>query len=411
MAKAAVPAYMGTDLGSASPGLRFGMYLPAWQDDWQRVRETEQVYRKTTRLNDNDQAAAAALLERQRSLAAAVASVNSAAGTPMLTLEAQSVAPFSTGLGNEHPLENGFAFLNPHGLPYLAGSGVKGVLREAARELADGSWGDAHGWSDVRDMTLELDKDDRLLLSAIDVLFGLESEDGDKHHLRGALTFWDVFPQMETLEVEIMTAHHSHYLQGTDVPHASGSPNPIPFLAVPPNTRFVFHVQCDLPFLQRIAPQLVGKWDQLMMAALQHAFDWLGFGAKTAVGYGAMEIHEDVRKAIEEELEASRKAQAEASEREQHERAVAALSPAEQEVATCLFERLDKNQPELPTLINALKGGRWDADSAMKGEVALLIKARMQVEGNWKETSQKKRPERDRDHQNTLLIMAALPDA
>ena len=27
---AAVPAYLGTDFRSASPGLRFGMYLPLW---------------------------------------------------------------------------------------------------------------------------------------------------------------------------------------------------------------------------------------------------------------------------------------------------------------------------------------------------------------------------------------------
>mgnify|MGYP003597607920 FL=1 len=27
---AAVPAYLGTDFSSASPGLRFGMYLPLW---------------------------------------------------------------------------------------------------------------------------------------------------------------------------------------------------------------------------------------------------------------------------------------------------------------------------------------------------------------------------------------------
>ena len=41
-----------------------------------------------------------------------------------------------------------------------------------------------------------------------------------------------------------------------------------------------------------------------MEAAFEHAFAWLGFGAKTAVGYGAMEedpaVAESRRKAIEE---------------------------------------------------------------------------------------------------------------
>ena len=42
----------------------------------------------------------------------------------------------------EHPLENGFAFLQPYGLPYLAGSGVKGVLRQTARLLAENAFGE-----------------------------------------------------------------------------------------------------------------------------------------------------------------------------------------------------------------------------------------------------------------------------
>ena len=33
MAIAAVPAYLGKDFSQASPGLRFGMYLPLWGVD------------------------------------------------------------------------------------------------------------------------------------------------------------------------------------------------------------------------------------------------------------------------------------------------------------------------------------------------------------------------------------------
>lgn len=46
----------------------------------------------------------------------------------------------SRAASGEHLLENGFAFLNPYGLPYLPGSGVKGVLRQAAREVDKKSW-------------------------------------------------------------------------------------------------------------------------------------------------------------------------------------------------------------------------------------------------------------------------------
>jgi CRISPR-associated protein Cmr6 len=45
------------------------------------------------------------------------------------------------------------------------------------------------------------------------------------------------------------------------------------------------------------APDLLAEgethWKTLLEAAFKHAFTWLGFGAKTAVGYGAMEPAHD----------------------------------------------------------------------------------------------------------------------
>ena len=218
----------------------------------------------------------------------------------MLSLDATAIAPFTTGLGNEHPLENGFAFLNPYGLPYLAGSGVKGVLRQAARELASGQWGNEHGWSADKQFEIRVNGKS-LAISMLDALFGLESQDGDTLHMRGALSFWDVIAQMpnncNSLHVEVMTPHQSHYYQqksdpktgSSATPHDSGQPTPISFLTVPPGSGMTFHVQCDLPRLQRLAPTLAegDAWEKLLQAAFEHAFEWLGFGAKTAVGYGA----------------------------------------------------------------------------------------------------------------------------
>lgn len=318
MAIAAVPGYLGEDYSKASPGLRFGMYLRLWgvntrtgQRLWTtydvnyrvagRNRE-EREFRdenKTAALHDalklsaQDQATMTALATRQAELARALP-----ASVGLLRLEAEAVAPFSTGLGNEHPLENGFAFLNPYGLPYLAGSGVKGVLRQAARELMSGDWGETHGWSQDTRFRLDLRRKERSVieLSLLDVLFGREGEDGDTEHVRGALSFWDVFPQLKgnSLQVEVMTPHQTHYYQCGETPHESGSPNPINFLTVPPGSDFAFHVQCDRPFLARLAPELVDadQWTSLLEAAFGHAFAWLGFGAKTAVGYGALSLSE-----------------------------------------------------------------------------------------------------------------------
>jgi CRISPR-associated protein Cmr6 len=327
---AAVPSYLGKDFRDASPALRFGMYLTLWginrRSDavlWtthdigyevrgQDSREREVKYENKVsaladakKLNDTDKKTMQALLARQERTFEMTASAD------RFCLSARAVAPFTTGLGNEHPLENGFAFLNPYGLPYLPGSGVKGVLRQAATELASGQWADQQGWSEEKPYSIQIDRDTTIRLSLLDVLFGRETEPGDKDHVRGALSFWDVIPQIagDHLLVEIMTPHQSHYYQqkpaaGSTNPHDSGQPNPISFLTVPPGSQFIFHVVCDVAHLKRLtdnkqpgAPDLLAEgethWKTLLEAAFKHAFTWLGFGAKTAVGYGAMEPAHD----------------------------------------------------------------------------------------------------------------------
>ena len=333
---AAVPAYLGQDFSSASPGLRFGMYLPLWGENrrtkellWstsdmdyavrgqQREEREIKVENKThalqqaCKLTAADKATMHALAQRQTHTAQTTSHV--------LTLDAIATAPFTTGLGNEHPLENGFAFLNPYGLPYLPGSGVKGVLRAAAQELARGEWG-ASDWSTEQRHEVHDKKGKRLFdASDLDVLFGSEALDGE-NHLRGVLSFWDVIPQIEgnSLMVDIMTPHQSHYYQGKDAagsstPHDSGSPNPISFLTVPPGSGFAFHVVCNSAQLDHLAPDLAanGRWKQLLTEAFEHAFAWLGFGAKTSVGYGAM--GRDIR-AEGEQARAQAEAQAKATQ-------------------------------------------------------------------------------------------------
>ena len=313
MSIAAVPYYLGEDFREASPGMRFGMYLAAWESaNWAKTKD--QPLAGAKRLTDNDRKTMQSLCKRQNLL---FDTIPPAEG---LRLDARATAPFTTGLGNEHPLENGFAFLNPYGLPYLPGSGVKGVLRQAARELAGGDWGNAHGWrgDDEKPFSVVI-QNKTVALSVCDVLLGRESRDGDSDHVRGVLSFWDVIPQIQGdhLHVEIMTPHQGHYYQqrqdrraGDSVsPHESGQPIPIPFLTVPPGSGFAFHVVCDLPRLHRLAPELAqdDRWKTLLTAAFEHAFEWLGFGAKTAVGYGAM--------ARDQKAEGARKAALEASER------------------------------------------------------------------------------------------------
>jgi hypothetical protein len=205
MPVAAVPAYLGRNFKNASPALRFGMLLPLWgvnrrtkellwttsdishevrgplrQEREIKLNNKVDALAQAAALNPEDKAAMKALANRQSHLAGNL--------PHMLSLDATAIAPFTTGLGNEHPLENGFAFLNPYGLPYLAGSGVKGVLRQAARELASGQWGNEHGWSADKQFEIRVNGKS-LAISMLDALFGLESQDGDTLHMRGALSF------------------------------------------------------------------------------------------------------------------------------------------------------------------------------------------------------------------------------
>lgn len=449
---AAVPAYLQrSDFKAASPGLRFGLLLPIWTDRAdQEAQVQERAHKRSPEgqeinsllaragmdaaiahltqrqrlpsqwekndfaarhawseiqpLTPGDLALQRALAERQAGLAAALG------GTLHLRIDAQSIAPFTTGLGNEHPLENGFAFLNPYGLPYLPGSGVKGVIRQAARELASGDWADTGGWSTAprHEIRIQQGKQEIILqLSDLDVLFGLQSKDGDKQHFRGVLSFWDLIPSLSgnALMVEIMTPHQTHYYQHGESPHESGQPNPISFLTVPPGSRFTFHVTCDPTRLPMLLAQ-DSQWQHLLRAAFEHAFTWLGFGAKTAVGYGAMARDAAAEARAEQaraEQQAAKQQAAEAQAREQaRQAALAQLSPVERSIQEFLDTRADPNQAEISAVIAAVKQGHWSDED--KPAVADWLKQRMQASKGWREQSAKKNPNKDKEYQNTLLV-------
>lgn len=279
----AVPLYVlnaADNFADCPPGHRFSLYFPLWNGGW-TIDNSAKAQALRQSLNLGSAAAPLnALIARQLVLAEALPE------NRCLVIDALSSAPFATGLGLEHPIENGFAFLSPYGLPYLAGSGVKGVLRRAAEELN---------------------------AEAVLALFGPDTEDIRKPEDArcGALTCWDVFPHPpeNELAVEIMTPHYGDYYQGNSSPHDAGKPNPIPFLAVPAGSAFRFVVTCEPSLLPG---NMRDNWKLTLEAIIKHAFDWLGFGAKTAVGYGAM-VWDDAAKQARldckaKQLEATRRA-------------------------------------------------------------------------------------------------------
>jgi len=266
---------------------------------------------------------------------------------------ARITAPIAIGLGNPHSVENGFSFLSPYGLPYIPGSGIKGVVRRAAEELAlfDGE----SGWTiplvwllfgfDANSAYIAPPKDeiadeihkrhkkwlsvfeeyakneavkDELLkwwlsLEAIrkalpEKLRGLandpvrfcqtlqERNNNAKAlrkaiHLQGLLRFWDVFPKIDRMEVDILNPHHKDYFEGKANPVEVEAPKPVFFITIPADS--VCSIYCELQRKIDNVP-LPAELDSLLSEALSHALEWIGVGAKTAVGYGVGSI--DVEK-------------------------------------------------------------------------------------------------------------------
>ncbi len=332
---AAVPAYL-KDFSDAPPGHRFSLYYAGWNDDWSKPKSgVVPMLDALKKLPDHSIKLLTAFCARQNTAAEML-------GDQVLVLPCVSTAPFATGLGNEHPLENGFAFLTPYGLPYLAGSGIKGVIRTAAEELAGGDWGEAKGWDE----------------DVIRSLFGPGEEDHtrDAHPQQGALRFWDTLPILHKNEmsVEIMTPHHGeYYQQGKHGPHNSENPNPISFLAVPAKSEFTFYVECNAALLHDDTLRLT--WRGLIETAFDHAGKWLGFGAKTAVGYGRMRLDE---KAIEVARE-KKKLQAHADE-------LASLSPS--------LRRIEEFKEAFDARAKQLRGGKDNPNTAFHQKAQTLAR-------------------------------------
>lgn len=334
MRQAALPHYITKDQSNpfrdCPSGHRFSLYFQYWSDQFhERDREKTDAAKEACAMPTQAKELLTNLRDRQAALAMDYPQ------NQLLNIEAKSIAPFTTGLGNEHPIENGFAFLNPYGLPYLAASGIKGVVRLAAEELAlfpgEFSEGDEEKTAlDLLDVWAlfgfegELltkpkeGKEDQWYQAALSHLaeklewdrlldfiethlkpsdesrptnpeeaIRLLQDQRRNIHTQGALTFWDCLPNAQGgLTVEIMTPHYGDYYQGNDSPHDSGSPTPIPFLAIPEGTEFSFFITCQTG---RLPAPLQKDWQDKLRAIYKHAFDWCGFGAKTAVGYGAME--------------------------------------------------------------------------------------------------------------------------
>ncbi len=196
---------------------------------------------------------------------------------------------FVTGLGRQHPVENGFAWHHTLGVPYLPGSSVKGVVR---------------AWAEQWDETEK---------SQLKHVFGSECKK-DKDFRAGSVVFLDALPTAPVrLKADIMTPHYAPYYRGEAPPADWHSPNPIPFLVVEAGTSFVFGILPRRSEHQEDC-QTAKRW-------IEAALEWIGAGAKTAVGYGRFAEDAEARRSFEKARiqERARKQRREEEERRRRE--------------------------------------------------------------------------------------------
>lgn len=179
----------------------------------------------------------------------------------------RSTGPFASGLGQDHPVENGFSFDPLTGVPFLAGSALKGLARASARLLGEPA---------------------DLVSRALGSPPPAWGASGDAL-APGELVFLGAWPtSWPKLKVEILNPHHESYQkdQGrpaadrTRLPSYADEPVPVTFLTVAPGTRFRVFLGLTAR-AERADLALVRRW-------LQVGFDWQGAGAKTSSGFGRM---------------------------------------------------------------------------------------------------------------------------
>lgn len=303
---------------------------------------------------------------------------------------------FVSGMGINHPVENGFAWHHTLGVPYLAGAAVKGLLR---------AW--CEQWSSSFAQNLDnVKKADKLREWFGPSIEELLDKTIPAIPAAGNLIFFDAIPTKPVLlQEDVMTPHYGKwYEKGNEPPEADGSnvpadwhdPVPVFFLTVAPDQSFLFSVAAR----SGCGIDLVSVLEELISA-----LEYLGAGAKTAAGYGRMVEDSEQLETLKDRIQKEKDKEA---IRIAEEEAVRQMTSFELELHKVIKENPDSNQKDYVTLLKALDSGRWTDSNIKKVQVAQEIKALMEGDKTWKEASSAKRPEKDRDYQLTLRVLKYL---
>ncbi len=263
------PLYRGINTpstpGHGHKGLWFDRFFNEYQQDWKLDDSAKLNWISTVAGPAGERTQVEAAAKRLRGLCLALDGQCFACAAPW---------HFATGLGNPHPVENGSLWHPTLGTPFIPGPAVKGIVRT---------------WVEVwMDFAIE---DERA--ATLHRWFGSENKNPKVPHTHepeaGCFIFFDALPLTPvTMKADVMTPHMGKwYAEGGGITSIASQPDlvpadwhdpvPVPFLvADKPSFQF-----CIAPRRGSAIGELGG-----VAAALKRALEWLGAGAKTAVGYG-----------------------------------------------------------------------------------------------------------------------------
>ncbi len=308
-------------------GLIYERFFSAYNSKWEITEQKSDWLKKFFKGDAGNKQQLKATLERQHALIYALQGTGE-----VYTL----ISPLVTGLGNDHPLENGFLWHPTLATPYLNGAAIKGCLR---------AW--IEQWNPE-----VLSKEEQQML------FGTDKDPNDASIpcQSGEIIFFDALPidvpTLPTLQPDVMTPHMGDWYQNgqtkpldpSTIPADWHQPIPISFLTVT-EARFLLTIA---PRTKRAKPFLETLISEISQALLN-----MGIGAKTATGFGYM-------KTVETSEATSYTALVQSYQQKQrllHERAQ--MTPLQKEIDH-FFNSYKDNVTDLEALIDRALQENWD---------------------------------------------------
>ncbi len=239
---------------------------------------------------------------------------------------------FITGTGLDHPVGIGFLWDYRLGLPYIAGSSIKGVIKNWIK-----IWGAA-------------ERDD------IKRIFGSDNE--KKENKIGSVIFFDALPYKTIkLQTDIITPHFSSYYNEGKCPGDWSNPTPISFLTIDKNQKFIFFIAPRRKEYIEDCKQVINWLDDVITT--------LGAGAKTATGYGRFKSLEREEKVLNEKLKSKIK-------EAKRKREIKNMSPVRRQMEEDGYNQ-DGDIFMKNLTIKWLEYLRGDTDQKIKVEIAIYL--------------------------------------